>query len=193
MSLLVAISGAGKTTLCQRLLRDFPQLTLSISCTTRAPRGNEKNGREYHFLTRPEFERRIQAEEFAEWANVHGNYYGTLKSTILEAWDRGRSVLLDIDVQGAASLRAAFPDRIFSVFISPPNLDTLEARLRARGTDSEEVIARRMANARKELDAAPEFHHVLVNDDLERAYQELAHLIRSALNRPLPEPGALDV
>ena len=127
-----APSGAGKTTLCQKLLKDFPELVLSISSTTRAPRGSEQNGKEYLFLTPEEFKAQIAASRFAEWAQVHGNYYGTSKDVIERAFDSGKSVLLDIDVQGAESLRQAYPDQCHSIFIAPPSLMVLESRLRAR-------------------------------------------------------------
>lgn len=184
MSRLIVISapsGAGKTTLCQRLLRDFPQLRLSVSCTTRAPRGQEKHGVEYFFLTPAQFRTKIDAGEFAEWAQVHGNYYGTLKSTIEANLQQGFGVVLDIDVQGAESLRQAFPSQAVTVFIAPPSLDELEARLRARGTDSPESVARRMANARHEMQESTKFARVITNDQLDRAYRELEAFIRESL------------
>lgn len=168
-----APSGAGKTTLCSHLLSDFPELTLSISSTTRAPRGSEQNGKEYFFLTRQEFETKIAAGNFAEWALVHGNYYGTSKDTLERCFAMNQSVLLDIDVQGSASFRQSYPDRNISIFIAPPDLPTLEARLRARGTDTEETIQRRMKNAAEEMTAANHFDHVIVNGDLETAYKSL--------------------
>jgi guanylate kinase len=171
--ILSAPSGGGKTTLCARLLHDFPELTLSVSSTTRPPRGQERNGREYHFLSREEFESQIQAGRFAEWALVHGNYYGTSRDVIEQAFASAKAVLLDIDVQGAESLRKAYPAEAYTIFISPPDLETLEERLRARGTDREETIQKRLANARQEMLAAPRFHQIIVNDDLERAYAEL--------------------
>ncbi len=185
MSRLIVVSapsGAGKTTLCQRLLRDFPNLTLSISATTRAPRGQEVHGREYYFLQREEFEKRITASDFAEWAKVHDHYYGTLRTTVRDNLAQGRGVLLDIDVQGAASLRKAFPDRVVSIFVAPPTLEVLRQRLLARGTDDAETIEKRMKNAEEEMLAAPLFDHVIVNDQLERAYHELAEQVRKALH-----------
>ncbi len=181
-----APSGAGKTTLCSRLLRDFAELTLSISTTTRAPRGEEKHGVAYFFVSRQEFEQGIQAGEFAEWALVHGNYYGTSRKTLEDSFRAGRAVLLDIDVQGAASLRQAFPAETCTIFISPPDLETLETRLRARGTDSEESIARRMANSRQEMAEASRFDTVIVNDELEKAYAALQSRVAKALGR---DPG----
>jgi guanylate kinase len=177
-----APSGAGKTTLCQRLLRDFPeQLVLSVSSTTRAPRGQEQHGREYYFLSRADFERQIQAGRFAEWALVHGNYYGTSKQVIEDAFKAGKSVLLDIDVQGSESLRKTYPKICYTVFIAPPSLQTLEQRLKARKTDSEETIAKRVRNAAEEMKRMTEFHQVVINDQLEPAYAELHALVGSRL------------
>jgi len=179
-----APSGAGKTTLCARLLSSRPDLRLSISTTTRAPRGSEQNGKEYHFTDTASFETMIREDVFAEWARVHDKYYGTSKRTIEQAFRDGYHVLLDIDVQGAASLKKAYGPRCFTVFISPPDLETLETRLRSRGTDTEEVIQKRMRNARKEMDAAPTFDHVIINDDLERACEELNTLIAKKIPSP---------
>lgn len=184
MSQLIVISapsGAGKTTLCKKLLQDFPELVLSISSTTRPPRGNEKNGVEYLFLSKEIFEKEIQSGRFAEWAMVHGNYYGTSKSVIEQAFHAGQSVLLDIDVQGAESLRKSYPNCSLLIFIAPPNMEVLENRLRSRGTDREEVIQRRLHNARTELAKAEIFDHVIINDTLDRAYAELQELVSSHL------------
>ncbi len=178
---LSAPSGAGKTTLCLKLLRDFPQLELSISTTTRAPRGLEKGGVDYHFVTQDHFKAQIAANRFAEWALVHGNYYGTSKDVIESAFGAGKSILLDIDVQGAASLKKAYPQECVSFFISPPSLVVLEQRLRSRGTDSEESIQKRLNNSREEMARAADFDHTIVNDELDRAYSELCSRIDSAL------------
>ncbi|HLD99419.1 MAG TPA: guanylate kinase [Bdellovibrionota bacterium] len=177
-----APSGAGKTTLCNRLLSDFPQLTLSISSTTRAPRGQEQDGREYFFLAKDDFEERIRSDRFAEWALVHGNYYGTSKEVIESAFAEGRSVLFDIDVQGAAILRKTYGKDCFLVFISPPSVEALEARLRKRATDNEETIQRRLKNARAEMARTGEFDLVIINDDLERAYLELKNAVNQRLS-----------
>ena len=176
-----APSGAGKTTLCQKLLDDFPELVLSISSTTRAPRGSERHGKEYFFLSREEFEEEIQEKRFAEWALVHGNYYGTSKSVIERSFQAGKSVLLDIDVQGAESLRKAFPDEAVLIFITPPNMEELECRLRSRGTDSEDTIQRRLKNAAAELSKKEIFDHVVVNDTLDQAYSDLKALVERSL------------
>jgi guanylate kinase len=183
-----APSGAGKTTLCSRLLRDFPELVLSISSTTRAPRGQEKHGEAYYFLSRQEFESQIQAGRFAEWAQVHGNFYGTSKDVIDRAFANGKSVLLDIDVQGAASLAQSYPKETFRVFISPPSLQELEARLRSRGTDSEETIRKRVKNAEEEMKRLPEFDKVIINDHLDRAYDELREMVRERLGAGAGKP-----
>ncbi len=147
-----APSGAGKSTLCTRLLHNLNQrLALSISATSRAPRGQEQDGVEYFFQTRETFIQKIDAGAFAEWALVHGNYYGTMKETLEKFWSQQKHVLLDIDVQGAAALRAVYPQSCYSIFISPPSLEELERRLRGRGTETEENIKRRMNNAREEM------------------------------------------
>lgn len=182
-----APSGAGKTTLCQRLLSDFPdQLTLSISTTTRLPRGSEQDGVEYYFVDDATFDRKIKRGEFAEWATVHGNRYGTSKKSIEQTFKRGSSILLDIDVQGAESLRAAFPHQSLLVFVAPPSLDELEFRLRARGTDTEASIQMRMNNARKEMQKLSQFDLVIVNDHLERAYAELRKRVQFILESGAP-------
>lgn len=186
MKLIVvsAPSGAGKTTLCHRLLADFSKLTLSISSTTRKPRGAEVDGREYFFLTADRFKEQINQDRFAEWALVHGNYYGTSKDTIEMAFSAGKSVLLDIDVQGAASLKKSYPQQSLLLFVSPPDLATLEKRLRGRGTDSEEAIRKRLDNAKTEMARMNEFDHVVVNDDIDRAYQELKKHVADFLGEP---------
>lgn len=179
-----APSGAGKTTLCNHLLRDFPrELVLSISTTTRAPRGREQHGKEYFFVTKEQFEEQIRAGRFAEWALVHGNYYGTSKDVIEKTFAEGRSVLLDIDVQGAESLKTAYPAESLLVFVAPPSMEELERRLRGRKTDSEETIARRMANARAEMAKKDIFDHVIINDSLDRAYGELKAHVAARLGR----------
>jgi len=169
-----APSGAGKSSLCVRLLQKLQdRLALSISTTSRAPRGSEANGVEYFFVSPQEFEEKIHANEFAEWARVHGNYYGTSKQTLSRFWSARKHVLLDIDVQGAKTLKDAFPGRTLTVFISPPSLEVLEQRLRGRGTESEEAIRKRMTNATEEMSRQEEFLRVILNDDFERAYAEL--------------------
>lgn len=177
-----APSGAGKTTLCQKLLKDFPSLQLSISFTTRAPRGSEQEGVEYFFLSQEDFQRKIAQNELAEWAYVHGNYYGTSKNRIEEAFRSNQSVLLDIDVQGAKQLLKSYPKEAFLVFIAPPSLEILESRLRARGTDSEETIQKRLKNAKIEMSEKDDFHVVILNDSMDRAYQEFKNLLKTKLH-----------
>lgn len=173
-----APSGAGKSTLCQRLLKDHPKLfRFSISSTTRKPRGQEQNGREYHFLTKEEFKKGIDAGKFAEWANVHDEYYGTSRSEIEAAFAEGKSIILDIDVQGAASLRKSYPDQHIDIFVAPPSMQELEKRLRSRGTDPDTVIAKRMKNAQAEMDRMNEFSTILINDDLDKTYEQFKKVI----------------
>ena len=176
-----APSGSGKTTLCQKLLQDFPELVLSISSTTRPPRGHEKHGQEYFFVSKAEFEAQIRAGRFAEYAQVHGNYYGTSKNAIEQAFKVGKSILLDIDVQGTASLSKVYPKECYTVFIAPPSIQTLESRLRARKTDTEETILKRVRNAKEEMKQMSEFHQVVINDQLDTAYAELKILIEGQL------------
>lgn len=166
-----APSGAGKTTLIKRLTTEFPDLGFSVSCTTRPPRAGEQDGVDYHFLSREDFIARRKEGYFAEWAEVHGNFYGTPLAPTLQKLQEGRDLLFDIDVQGAAQLRLTIPDGLYA-FILPPSLRVLEERLRKRGTDDEEVIARRLTNAVREIQEAHWFNAWIVNDDLERAYDE---------------------
>jgi guanylate kinase len=192
---LCAPSGTGKSTLCTRLLAEFPGLTFSVSCTTRAPRGGERDGVDYHFKTREEFITLRDQGFFAEWAEVHGNFYGTPAGAVRDMLAAGRDVLFDIDVQGAAQLRRTFPDGLY-VLLLPPSREELDRRLRGRGTDSEETIARRMANAVKEMGRADEFAHWIVNRDLEQAYGELRAVFLAGTTRPACRPdlvrGILD-
>jgi len=167
-----APSGTGKSTLIRRLCAEFPRLAFSISYTTRAPRTGEVNGREYHFVSREAFASLREQGALAEWAEVHGQYYGTPKPAVLDMLAQGRDVLFDIDVQGARQLREAFPQGAF-VFLLPPSRPALEARLRGRGTEDPETLARRLGNARMEIAQADFFDFQIVNDDLEQAYQEL--------------------
>ena len=161
-----APSGTGKTTLIQRLRAEFPNFAYSISCTTRAPRGHEVDGKDYHFLSVEEFLRRREAGYFADWANVHGNYYGTPLAPVHETLKAGQDVLFDIDVQGAAQLHLSLPRGQY-VFLLPPSLSELERRLRGRGTDSEDAIALRLTNARMEIGGCHWFDAWIVNDDLD--------------------------
>lgn len=173
-----APSGTGKSTLCGRLLQDLPDIMrLSISTTSRAPRGQEKHGVEYFFVSSDEFQAKIARNQFAEWALVHGNYYGTSKETLESFWRGGFHVLLDIDVQGAMNLKTLYGDRALLVFLEPPSIEELERRLRARATDPEDVIQKRMRNALDELARKADFDAVIVNDDLDKAYLRLKKVV----------------
>ena len=167
-----APSGAGKSTLVRRLLREFPEFRFSVSCTTRAPREGETDGREYHFLSRQRFQELIRQGYFAEWAEVHGNLYGTPLESVEQILGSGGHMVFDIDVQGAEQLKSGLSEGVF-VFILPPSVEELENRLRQRGSDEGEVIENRLAAARKELEAAPDFDYWIVNDDLEGAFDRL--------------------
>ncbi|WP_031387770.1 guanylate kinase [Desulfonatronum thiodismutans] len=167
-----APSGTGKSTLINRLRAEFPDLAFSVSYTTRAPRTGEENGREYHFVDAETFIRLRDAGELAEWAEVHGNFYGTSRPVVQTMLDQGRDVLFDIDVQGSRQLRQAFDQGAF-VFLFPPSMRVLEQRLRGRGTETEESLTKRLANARRELEQAEFFDYWIVNDDLESAYRDL--------------------
>jgi guanylate kinase len=167
-------SGAGKTTLTRRLLAEFdPQLHFSVSYTTRTMRAGEVDGRDYHFVTPAVFEHMVEAHEFAEHAFVHGNRYGTAKSHIDESLNAGRDIVFDVDWQGGAALSARWPNDSLKIFILPPDLAILEARLRSRATDAPEVIERRLQKAIEELGHYDEYQYLIVNDDLERAYRVL--------------------
>jgi guanylate kinase len=170
-------SGAGKSSLCAALLERCEALQLSISCTTRTPRPGEQDGREYHFLSVPAFERQRDAGAFLEWANVHGNLYGTRQSDVEHALNQGADVLLEIDWQGAAQVAERMPEAV-RIFILPPSLETLRERLTGRGQDNAAVIERRVAAAEEEMSHADEAHHRVVNADFDTALAELLHLFR---------------
>ncbi|MGH2975899.1 MAG: guanylate kinase [Solirubrobacterales bacterium] len=177
-------SGVGKGTLIAKLLERVPDLELSISATTREPRGGETESRDYHFLTPEEFDQRIKAEDFLEFATYSGHRYGTLRSEVRNRLDEGHSVVLEIEVQGARQVRAAMRESV-QVFISPPDPASLRRRLESRGTDSLEAIDARLEVAEQELAAQDEFAHRVVNDDLERAAGELEGIVRAELGIPL--------
>jgi guanylate kinase len=173
-------SGVGKGTLIGELLQQAPGLELSVSATTREPREGEVDGRDYHFLSREEFDRRAQEGDFLEHATYSGNRYGTLRSEVERRLGDGASVVLEIEVQGARQVRAAMPESV-QVFIAPPGPESLRERLVGRGTDSEEQIDERLRTAELELAAQEEFQHVVVNDDVTRAAAELERIVRSEL------------
>lgn len=174
--MVVSPSGVGKTSLTRRLVADHADLHLSISATTRDPRPGEHEGRDYHFVDRPEFDRLLAAEEFLEWAEVYGHRYGSPKTPILASLDRGQSVLFDIDFQGAMSISAFAPADAVKVYILPPTLAEMRRRLEARSQDSEEVIAQRLARAKSEIANWKTFDYLILNDDFDRAYADLAHI-----------------
>jgi guanylate kinase len=173
-------SGVGKGTLIRDLRRRVPELSLSTSATTRAPRQGEIDGVDYHFLDRDEFARRADANEFLEHAAYSGNRYGTLRSEVERRLGEGESVVLEIEVQGARQVRAAMPEAVL-VFIAPPDPAALRERLEGRGTDEAEAISERLRTAELELDAQEEFKHVVVNDELDRAADELEAIVREEL------------
>lgn len=173
-------SGVGKGTLIAELLKRIPDLELSVSATTREPRDGEQDGRDYHFLTPQEFDRRSEAGDFLEFATYSGNRYGTLRSEIERRLAAGRSVVLEIEVQGARQVRAAMPESV-QIFIAPPEPTALRERLRERGKDSPEAIDARLAVAAQELAAKDEFAHQVVNDELDRAADELETIVRAEL------------
>ena len=163
-----APSGAGKTTLCQALRHRYPDLLYSISHTTRAPRPGEQNGIDYFFTSPGEFKQGIRNGMWAEWAEVHGNFYGTAAAFLEQSLATGKGILLDIDVQGTRQIVERFPDSV-TIFIMPPSLDELKARLTKRGTDDQAVIARRLENAEKEIAQRQLYRHVIINADLAQA------------------------
>jgi guanylate kinase len=187
--LLVVISapsGAGKSSLCNRLIEKFPRMVYSISCTTRAPRGAEQNGAHYHFLSEEEFCKRIAAGEFLEHALVHGNRYGTLKQTVYDALAQSRDIIMDIDVQGAQQIRRAceamndddaIKQSFVDIFIAPPSMKELRRRLCGRATDSAEVIEKRMRAATDEMKHQADYQYTVINDDFEKATNELSEII----------------
>jgi guanylate kinase len=173
-------SGVGKGTLIRGVMERIPELQLSVSATTRAPRPGERDGHDYHFLTPEEFDRRIAEGDFVEHATYSGNRYGTLRSELERCLRAGVPVVLEIEVQGARQVREAMPEAT-AVFIAPPSLDALRARLVGRGTDSAEQVDERLRTAEGELTTRPEFTHVVVNDRLEDATERLAAIVRGAL------------
>lgn len=179
-----APSGAGKTTLVRGLLERDPGVRLSVSYTTRAPRAGEEEGVAYHFTDTPDFLARRDRGEFIEWAEVHGNYYASSRLWLEEQMKAGQDVLLEIDWQGAAQVRKIFPDAI-GIFVMPPSFEALEERLRKRGTDSNEVIQRRVAAALEEMQQVDQFAYVIINNDLQLALEELCAIVRVARLRTL--------
>ena len=182
-----APSGSGKSTIVSWLMQEHPELRLafSISCTSRAPRGTERDGVEYFFLSPDAFRQKIDREEFLEYEEVYPDrFYGTLKQQVETQAERGENVVFDVDVKGGCNIKRFYGDRALSVFIQPPSVETLRQRLIHRATDTPEAIEQRVAKAEYELTFAPQFDHVIINDDLDKAEQEAYQLIHTFLNEP---------
>jgi guanylate kinase len=186
MLIVSAPSGSGKSTIVQWLMQEHPELKLyfSISCTSRAPRGTEQDGVEYFFLTPEEFRQRIENEEFLEYEEVYENrFYGTLKQQVERQREAGQNVVFDVDVKGGVNIKHYYGDEAMSLFIQPPSVEELRRRLEGRGTDTPEAIEQRLTKAEYELTFAPQFDHVIVNDDLETAKQETLRTVLQFLEQ----------
>ena len=184
MLIVSAPSGSGKSTIVNWLMQEHPELKLyfSISCTSRAPRGTEQNGVEYFFLTPEEFREKIENDEFLEYEEVYeGRFYGTLKAQVERQLEAGQNVVFDVDVKGGINIKKFYGDRAMSLFIQPPSVEELRRRLEGRGTDTPEAIENRLAKAEYEMTFAPQFDHIVVNDDLDTAKQETLQLVESFL------------
>ena len=181
--LFSAPSGCGKTTIIRELMQYFDCFDFSISATSRSPREGEVDGRDYYYLSREEFMRRVETDDFLEWEEVYqGTCYGTLKSEVERIWADGRVIVFDVDVNGGRNIKRYFGDDALSIFVMPPSLEVLEERLRSRGTDSEEAIVKRLGRSAEELKQAPEFDVTIVNDDLGRAVDEARQTIEKFLH-----------
>ena len=179
-----APSGSGKTTIVRELLKKFPQFEFSVSATSRAPRGKERNGIDYFFLTAEQFREAVREDKFVEWEEVYsGTCYGTLRSEVERIWQKGNVIVFDVDVIGGLNLKRIFDDQACAIFIMPPSIDTLRERLIHRGTDSPETIDCRVAKAEFELTKAPGFDHIVINDDLAEAIEETTRIISDFLKR----------
>lgn len=173
-----APSGSGKTTLVKHCLAHFPELQFSISCTTRGPRGDEKHGVDYHFLSPDDFKKKISENAFVEFEEVYTDkFYGTLKDEVQKIWDNGKIVIFDVDVKGGVNLKKIFGEQALSIFIAPPSIEELERRLITRGTDNLDTIKTRVAKAEEELTYKDQFDKVVVNDVLEIATQEMENIL----------------
>ncbi len=177
--ILSAPSGAGKSTIVKHLLKTFPRLEFSVSATSRAPRGTERNGVEYYFLSPEEFSKAVERDEFVEWEEVYaGTCYGTLRTELERIWGKGNVIIFDVDVKGGIRLKEIFGDNALSIFIMPPSIEELRCRLIGRGTDAPEVIERRIQKAETEISYCRKFDRIVVNDRLEEAVEEVTTLIR---------------
>jgi guanylate kinase len=182
--IIAAPSGAGKTTIVKHILQQFPQLSFSVSATTRPIREGEKNGKDYYFLAEQEFKSRIANDEFIEWEMVYvGKYYGTLKSELLRVWNNDQHIIFDVDVEGGLHIKNKYPTNSLAIFINPPSLETLKQRLTNRNTESDESLNERISKAEHEMSFASEFDVVLTNDDLQKALLEAEKLIRDFLEK----------
>lgn len=179
-----APSGSGKSTIVSHILKLHPELKFSVSAASRAPRGDEKNGVAYWFISADEFRKRIADDEFVEYEEVYpGSFYGTLKSEVERIWDNGDAIIFDVDVKGGVNLKKYFGDRALSVFIQAPSVEVLRQRLVGRATDSPEAIERRVAKAAEEMTYADKFDHIIVNDDLQKAYADAERLVDDFLGK----------
>lgn len=178
---ICAPSGTGKSTLIQKLMQEFPDLEWSVSCTTRPMRTGEVNGKDYHFISKDEFESQIGQDNFIEWAKVHSNYYGTSKTFVNQGLSEGRKMLFDIDVQGADAMKKIYGSNAQVIFIEPPSIEELERRLRFRATDKEETILERVNNAKKELLRKNDYDHLVMNDEVESAYKKFSEIVKRIL------------
>ncbi len=176
--IISAPSGTGKTTLCSAVLNRFPDMLFSVSYTTRKPRNGEKSGIDYHFIKKKDFKDKIEDGKWAEWAEVHGNYYGTSAELLDKGLDSGRDILLDIDVQGTILILKRYPESI-TIFVMPPSIEELKRRLELRNTDSGEVIARRLENAKMEMAKKDLYLHLIINDQLHDAIEQLIAVIEN--------------
>jgi guanylate kinase len=182
-----APSGAGKTTIVQYLLGKIPELEFSVSATTRKPRGEEKNGEDYYFISKEEFLHRIAKKQFVEFEEVYsGTFYGTLRTEIERIWQHGKTVIFDIDVEGGLHLKRKYEGQALAIFVQPPSLEVLKQRLAGRGTDSPEKLHERFIKAEKELNYAPQFDIILKNHDLQTACEEAEDLVRKFINPLAP-------
>jgi len=178
---IVAPSGAGKTTIAKRLLEEFPQLKFSVSATTRAPRADEIYGKDYYFLTDQEFDERIENNEFLEWEYYSGNRYGTLRSEVDKLMEKGYFPLLDVEVKGALNVQELYDSDAVSIFIKPPSMEELANRLSERGSETNKSLERRLNRAEEEMSYADRFDYAVVNDDLETAYAEVKEILESLI------------
>ncbi len=179
MMMIVAPSGVGKTSLTRRLVSDHPDLHLSISATTRPPRPGEREGRDYHFVGREDFDAMVDGDAFLEWAEVYEHRYGSPRAPIMAALERGESILFDIDYQGAMKIQAEAPADSVTVYVLPPSIAEMSRRLHARSQDSDETIRKRIARAKDEVSLWESFDYVILNEDFDRAYSELAHVFHA--------------